>query len=153
MRVLVVCLGNICRSPLAEGILRAKAEDKGLLWEIDSAGTGSWHESNAPDERSIAVAKMNGIDISAQKARKIKKSDFDYYDLILPMDTSNRDDLYEMTSTMEQRNKIRLIMDVVYPNKNISVPDPYHGTEKDYVSVFEMLEPACGKVVELYQNI
>ncbi len=150
MRVLVVCLGNICRSPLAEGILRAKAEEKGVLWEIDSAGTGSWHEGNAPDERSIAVAKKNGIDISAQKARKIKKSDFDYYDLILPMDTSNRDDLYEMTSTMEQRNKIRLIMDVVYPNKNISVPDPYHGTEKDYVRVFEMLEPACEKVVELY---
>jgi protein-tyrosine phosphatase len=150
MRVLVVCLGNICRSPLAEGILRAKAEERGLQWEIDSAGTGGWHEGDAPDKRSITVAKKHSIDISKQKARKIRKEDFDNFDLILPMDTSNRDDLYEMTSTMEQRNKIRLIMDVVYPNKNISVPDPYHGVEKDYEKVFEMLEPACEKIIELY---
>jgi protein-tyrosine phosphatase len=150
MRVLVVCLGNICRSPLAEGILRAKVEEKGLDWEIDSAGTGAWHEDNPPDKRSIDIAKKHGIDITAQRARKIRKADFNDFDLILPMDTSNRDDLYEMTSTMEQRNKIRLIMDVLYPNKNISVPDPYHGIEKDYERVFEMLEPACEKVIELY---
>ena len=150
MRVLVVCLGNICRSPLAEGILRAKVEENGLDWKIDSAGTGSWHENELPDKRSIDIAKKHGIDITKQRARKIRKEDFDKFDLILPMDTSNRDDLYEMTSTMEQRNKIRLIMDVVYPNKNISVPDPYHGNESDYERVFDMLVPACEKIIELY---
>lgn len=152
MKVLVVCLGNICRSPIAEGILKSKVAQKGLDWVVDSAGTGGWHEGELPDNRSIIVARQNGIDITAQRARKILKTDLDEFDLILPMDTSNRDDLYEMTATKEQREKIRLIMDVIYPNKNISVPDPYYGKEEGFQQVFEMLDEACEKVIELYSK-
>jgi protein-tyrosine phosphatase len=150
MKVLVVCLGNICRSPLAEGILKAKAEAKGLKWEVDSAGTGGWHEGNSPDPRSIEVARKYGIDISQQRARKVEKEDFDTYDLILPMDTSNRDDLHVMAGQRDQRDKVRLIMDVIYPNKNISVPDPYFGGADGFERVFQMLDEACEKVVEIY---
>lgn len=150
MRILMVCLGNICRSPLAEGIMRAKVQERGLEWTIDSAGTGDWHEGNAPDNRAVAVAAKNGIDITQQKARKFDKEDFDNYDLILPMDTVNRDDLYELSSTMDKRDKIRLIMDVVYPNKNISVPDPYYGGDSGFDKVFDMLNEACEKVIDIY---
>lgn len=153
MRILMVCLGNICRSPLAEGILRAKAAANGLKWEIDSAGLGGWHEGEAPHQRSIAVANQHGIDISRQRARKIEKNDFDAFDVIFPMDIDNRDALYEMASTREQRDKVRLIMDVVYPNKNVSVPDPYYSNEAAYQNVFEMLDAACDKVVEIYGSI
>lgn len=150
MRILMVCLGNICRSPLAEGIMRAKVAENGLDWEIDSAGLGGWHEGEAPHQRSIAVAKKNGIDISMQKARKVEKKDFDEFDVIFPMDIDNRDALHEMASMREQRDKVRLIMDVVYPNKNVSVPDPYYSTDAAYENVFGMLEEACNKVIEIY---
>lgn len=153
MKVLVVCLGNICRSPLAEGILRSKAEALGLGWEIDSAGTGGYHIGSQPHEKSIEVAKKNGVDIKGQRARKISKEDFSNFDLILAMDTANRDDMYEMTSTMEQRNKIRLIMDLVYPNRDVSVPDPYYGGIEGYEKVWEMLDQACDKVLEVYAGM
>jgi protein-tyrosine phosphatase len=152
MKVLVVCLGNICRSPLAEGILKSKVEGKGLDWEVDSAGMGGWHEGELPDHRAISVAESHGIDIKNQRARKIQKEDFDKFDLVLPMDTSNRDDLHEMASKREQRDKVRLIMDVLYPNKNISVPDPYFGGDDGFERVFQMLDEACEKIVEVYSK-
>ncbi|MFZ4544947.1 MAG: low molecular weight protein-tyrosine-phosphatase [Saprospiraceae bacterium] len=150
MKVLVVCLGNICRSPLAEGLLRSKVEALGLNWVIDSAGTGSYHEGHQPHEKSIEVARKHGMDISNQRARKIGKEDFSNFDLILAMDTANRDDMYEMTSTMEQRNKIRLVMDVLYPNRDVSVPDPYYGGIEGYEKVWDMLDQACDKIIEVY---
>ncbi len=152
MKVLVVCLGNICRSPLAEGLLKSKVEALGLGWEIDSAGTGGYHEGSQPHEKSIEVAGRNGVDITNQRARKISREDFSKFDLILAMDTANRDDMYEMTSTMEQRNKIRLIMDLVYPNRDVSVPDPYYGGIEGYEKVWEMLDQACDKVIEVYAS-
>lgn len=152
MKVLVVCLGNICRSPLAEGLLKSKVEALGLGWEIDSAGTGGYHEGSHPHEKSIEVAGRNGVDITNQRARKISREDFSKFDLILAMDTANRDDMYEMTSTMEQRNKIRLIMDLVYPNRDVSVPDPYYGGIEGYEKVWEMLDQACDKVIEVYAS-
>ena len=152
MKVMVVCLGNICRSPLAEGLLRSKVQALGLGWEIDSAGTGSYHVGSQPHEKSIEVASKYGVDITQQRARKISKEDFSNFDLILAMDTANRDDMYEMTSTMDERNKIRLIMDLVYPNRDVSVPDPYYGGIEGYEKVWEMLDQACEKVVEVYAD-
>ena len=147
MKVLMVCLGNICRSPLAEGILKVKAKEKGLDWEVDSAGTSGWHVGELPDRRSIAVAKQNGIDIMDQRSRQVHPSDFENYDLILAMDASNYNELKKQATT-EQTQKIKMILNYSYPNENRRVPDPYY--EGGFELVFQLLEQACGKIIEEY---
>ena len=147
MKVLMVCLGNICRSPLAEGILKAKAKEKGLDWEVDSAGTSGWHVGELPDRRSIAVAKQNGIDIMDQRSRQVHPSDFENYDLILAMDASNYNELKKQATT-DQVQKIKMILNYSYPNENRRVPDPYY--EGGFELVFQLLEQACGKIIEEY---
>lgn len=149
MKVLMVCLGNICRSPLAEGILRHKCAQKNLDWHIDSAGTGKWHMGSAPDKRSVQVAIQNGIDISEQRARSTNSSDYEEYDLIFAMDTSNYRDLMRWAFDKEEENKIKLIMEEVYPDENRSVPDPYFD-DNGFQTVFEMLDKACTKIIEKY---
>jgi protein-tyrosine phosphatase len=149
MKVLMVCLGNICRSPLAEGIMRHKCRQKKLDWSIDSAGTGKWHLGAAPDKRSVDVAAKQGIDISGQRARSINSSDYEEFDLIFAMDISNYKDLMRWAFDKEEENKIKLIMDEVYPDENISVPDPYFDNN-GFQTVFDMLDKACDKIIEKY---
>lgn len=149
MKVLMVCLGNICRSPLAEGILKHKCAQKKLDWYIDSAGTGKWHLGAAPDKRSIQVAKQNSIDISNQRARSINSSDFEEFDLIFAMDTSNYKHLMQWAMDKEEENKIKLIMEEVYPDELMSVPDPYFD-DNGFQKVFDMLDKACDKIIDKY---
>lgn len=141
IKILMVCLGNICRSPLAEGILTAKLpKDK---FHLDSAGTGSWHIGRKPDERSIAVAKKNKIDISKQKGRQFTKRDFDDFDYIYVMDSSNYNDVLELADNQEQKNKVNFILNELFPNENVDVPDPYFGLPNGFESVYKMLNEAC----------
>ena len=141
VKILMVCLGNICRSPLAEGILASKLpKDK---FTVDSAGTGSWHIGHAPDERSIAVAKKNKLDISKQKGRQFTASDFDFFDYIYVMDNSNYSDVMELSKNQEQKNKVQLILNELFPNENVDVPDPYYGVPNGFDAVYKMLEEVC----------
>ena len=140
----MVCLGNICRSPVAEGIMRSKAEEYGLNIEIDSAGTSGWHNGELPDSRSMANAKENGIDISDQGSRKVVLSDFIEFDLLYAMDESNYNNLIHMCPENFQY-KVKMILNEVHPAKNISVPDPYYGND-GFQIVFDLLNEACEKI-------
>jgi len=140
VKILMVCLGNICRSPLAEGLLASKLpKDK---FFVDSAGTGNWHVGKKPDERSIATAKKNGLDISSQKAKHFTPKDFDTYDYIFVMDNSNYDDVIFLAKTDEQKSKVQLILDELFPGENVDVPDPYYGLQNGFDMVYEMLDEA-----------
>ncbi len=150
MKILCVCLGNICRSPLAEGILKQKIKLHGLDWTVDSAGTGSWHIGESPDPRSIQVARKHGIDITDQRARQFSTSDFDRFDLILAMDLSNLRDILSKARTEKDRSKVHLILDFIYPGKNKSVPDPYWDDD-GFEFVFQLLDKACEGVVKHFQ--
>lgn len=141
IKILMVCLGNICRSPLAEGILASKLPKN--KFKVDSAGTGSWHIGNAPDERSIITAKKNGILISNQKCRQITTNDFDFFDYIYVMDNNNYNDVLELSKNQEHRKKVQLILNELFPNENVDVPDPYYGVQNGFDSVYQMLDEAC----------
>lgn len=151
MRILMVCLGNICRSPLAEGIMRKKIEENNLNWVVDSAGTAGYHIGESPDPRSILIAKKNGIDISFLKGRKFNYGDFDHFDLILAMDSMNYTDIIKQCINTIEKNKVHLIMNFVSPQKNIAVPDPYYGGEDGFEQVYNMLNLACDQILSKYQ--
>lgn len=140
MKILMVCLGNICRSPLAHGIMEHLAKEKGLNWEIDSAGTGNWHVGEPPDRRSIRVAREHGIDISNQVCRLFKVNDFDYYDHIFVMDHSNLNDVLNLARTKQDAEKVELLLG------DKIVPDPYYEDEQ-FEPVFEMIEKGCRKII------
>lgn len=144
----MVCLGNICRSPLAEGILKHKVRQSGLDWTVDSAGTGFWHVGELPDQRSIAVARKYGIDITDQRARQFQPADFDRFDRILVMDTQNRRDVLRHARHDDHRAKVQLILDYLYPGQEENVPDPYYD-DNGFEEVFRMLDAACEKLLEL----
>lgn len=148
MRVLMVCLGNICRSPLAQGILESKCAEAGLNWFVDSAGTSGWHDGELPDPRSIKTAAENGIDITDQQSRLFIKEDFERFDLILAMDSSNFQNILKLATTNEDKEKVQLILNLVFPNENRAVPDPYYNDGFDLV--FELLDSACDQLIELY---
>jgi len=150
MKVLMVCLGNICRSPLAEGILKAKIAASGLKgWEVDSAGTAGWHSGNPPDDRSVAVGKQHDIDISAQRSRQFRATDFDRFDFILVMDSSNYTNVKRLASSQEEINKIQLIMNYVTPKHNQNVPDPYYDSD-GFEHVYQMLDKACAALLKAH---
>ncbi len=149
MRILMVCLGNICRSPLAEGILKHKLKAKNIEAFVDSAGTGGYHIDALPDERSIAIAKKYDIDITDQRARKLRSVDFTDFDLIFAMDTYNYQDLKKMTKDGEEV-KVKMILNESHPGKNMSVPDPYYGGKDGFENVYQMLNLACDKILENY---
>jgi protein-tyrosine phosphatase len=140
-KILMVCLGNICRSPLAEGILKSKLITKNI--QIDSAGTGSYHVGELPDPRSIAVAKNNGINITDQRARKFVVEDFDNFDLIYVMDAYNYNAVMKLARNEADRAKVDFILNAVFPNENLDVPDPYSGGDYGFKNVFKMLDEAC----------
>lgn len=137
----MVCLGNICRSPLAEGILKSKLPVNTFL--IDSAGTANYHVGNPPDLRSIAVGKKYGIDISNLKGRQFSVNDFDAFDLIYVMDDSNYRNVISMARSEQDKSKVKFILNEIYPNQNFDVPDPYYGGDHGFEDVFKMLDEAC----------
>lgn len=149
MKILMVCLGNICRSPLAEGIMKKKVEENNLDWEVDSAGTGYWHIGEKPDERSIAVAKNYGIDIRDQRARQLRPPDLQNYDLIFAMDSNNYRNIKTFAQSPDEEAKIELIMNLIKPGYNQNVPDPYYNSD-GFEEVYHMLDMACDKVIEVY---
>ena len=151
MKFLMVCLGNICRSPLAEGILKQKIEAEGLNWEVDSAGTSGYHNGELPDARSIAIAAEHGLDISDQRSRKLTVQDLENFDIIYVMDSSNYNDVMNLCQTTIQKSKVSLIMNMVLPERNVAVPDPYW-EDSGFKKVYLMLEEACSEVVKHYQK-
>lgn len=148
----MVCLGNICRSPLAEGILLYKTQQLGLDWEIDSAGTSSYHIGDKPDPRSVEIAGKNGIDITHQNSRQFTSIDFDRFDMIYAMDSSNYQNIKQLARNEADKNKVSLIMNEVQPNRNINVPDPYWGSF-GFDRVFEMLSEASEAIIKKYKDI
>jgi len=144
-KVLMVCLGNICRSPLAEGILKSKVNSN--LVEVDSAGTSATHEGELPDPRSIEVAQKHRLDITDQRSRPFKKKDFDEFDYIYVMDQSNYTNVVNLASNESQINKVKLILNELLPEENQEVPDPYYGGDRGFENVYQMLDRACEKIV------
>lgn len=146
VKILMVCLGNICRSPLAEGILQSKLPREQFL--IDSAGTGGWHVGQKPDKRSIQTAKQRGLDITRQRGRQIQITDFETFDYIYVMDNSNYKNVIALAPTEEAKSKVQMILNELFPNENVDVPDPYYGGQNGFEQVFDMLDDACEIIAE-----
>jgi len=140
-KILMVCLGNICRSPLAEGLLRAKLDP--TRFEVDSTGTGSWHVGNAPDPRSVAVARKNGLDISMLRGRQFSHQDFIDFDHIYVMDSSNLSNVLDLAQNDQEAQKVSMILDTIFPGEKVDVPDPYYGGNDGFDRVYDMLDQAC----------
>jgi protein-tyrosine phosphatase len=150
MKILMVCLGNICRSPLAEGILQNKAFRAGLTWSVESAGTNQYHTGEAPHPLSQKIAKLNGIDISKQRARSFKASDFEVYDKIYALAGDVMEEMKKIAGKKFDAGKADLLMNEFYPGKNMDVPDPYYGPEAGYHEVFELINKSCDCIIEKY---
>ncbi|GGI58423.1 low molecular weight protein-tyrosine-phosphatase [Winogradskyella haliclonae] len=145
-KILMVCLGNICRSPLAHGILESKLPNDHFY--VDSAGTSSYHIGDKPDQRSIAVAKSKGIDISKQKARQFIVADFDRFDIIYAMDKSNYENILSLAQNEDDKRKVKLILNENPSIIDKAVPDPYWGNMSDFEYVFEVLNETCDIVAK-----
>ena len=139
---MMVCLGNICRSPLAEGILQDKIEKRGLDWEVASSGTAGYHVGELPDSRSMEISRKHGVDISHQRSQKFHPSFLDDYDFILAMDIANYEDILSLCATDKQRQKVQLIMDYGDDPDITEVPDPYYGGRDSFANVYDMLDEA-----------
>ncbi len=144
INILMVCLGNICRSPLAEGILKSKLDSN--KYSVDSAGTANYHQGKSPDPRSIAVAKKNGLDISKQQAQQFEVEHFEMFDFIFVMDLENYYNVLELASSEAEKSKVQLILNESFPNGNAEVPDPYYGGDAGFDHVYSLLEAACQKI-------
>ena len=151
MKILMVCLGNICRSPLAEGILTEKVKKEKLNVKVDSAGTGGWHVGEAPDPRSVEIARQKGLDITHQRARKFSEYDFEVFDKIYVMDNQNKHDVLNLATTPEEENKVKLILDEIEAGQNKNVPDPYWDDD-GFEKVFNMLDKATDVIIEKIKN-
>jgi len=141
MRILFVCMGNICRSPTAEGVMRRLIEDEGLDIEVDSAGTGGWHAGEPPDERATVAAQRRGVTLEGA-ARQVKESDFRRFDLLVAMDRGNLSDLLDLAPDEEAREKVRLLV------PDADVPDPYYGGDRGFETVLDMVESACRELLD-----
>lgn len=148
MKILMVCLGNICRSPLAEGVLKHKAKQAGLDWTIESAGTNGYHIGEAPHRLSQKVAKLNGIDICEQKARRFVKEDFDRYDKIYAMADDVIDEMKRIAKEKYDPAKVDLFLNELYPGEHRSVPDPWYGTEPGYHDVYKLIDQTADRIIE-----
>ena len=142
----MVCLGNICRSPLAEGILRSKVDQSNIF--VDSAGTGGWHIGELPDTRSIEIAKQNQINISDQRCRKFKVNDFEVFDIIYVMDRSNLSDVLSLADTETHRKKVKMILNIKEKEHAMEVPDPYYGGADGFEEVYKLINQACNMIAE-----
>jgi protein-tyrosine phosphatase len=152
MKVLMVCLGNICRSPIAEGVLQYKANLAGLQWVVDSAGTNGFHVGEAPHPLSQKVAKSNGIDISNQISRQFTREDFKNFDLIFAMADDVLLDMKRIGIDQFDDKKTSLFLDSLYPGKHKNVPDPWYGSEDGYIEVFEMINKGCDAIIQQYST-
>ena len=142
-KILFVCLGNICRSPLAEGVLLHLNEQQQLGWTIDSAGTANYHVGEAPDKRTIRNAAANGVDLKALRARQFEADDFDKFDLILVMDANNKSNVLRLSKQPQHQKKVHLFLEYAGIQSPAEVPDPYYGEEKDFDEVFQLVKNAC----------
>lgn len=149
----MVCLGNICRSPLAEGILHHKSRQAGLNWTVESAGTNRYHIGEAPHPLSQKVALLHGIDISQQRARRITGADFDRYDKIYALAGNVIVDMQSLARQQYQPGKVDLLMNELHPGNNMDVPDPYYGAEPGYHEVFKMIGEACDSIISRYSHL
>ena len=152
MTILMVCLGNICRSPLAEGILQQKIKAAGLNWTVDSAGTNGYHINEAPHRLSQKVAKKRGIDISKQICRRFTVEDFEKFDKIYVMAADVVDEMKELTGNKFEDAKVDLLLNELYPGENKDIPDPWYGPEAGYNEVFDMIEEACEALIKKYKH-
>jgi len=148
MRILMVCLGNICRSPIAEGVLRHKLKEQGLGWEVASAGTESYHIGEAPHVYSQKVCKDHGIDISHQRASKFTADEFDKYDIIYAMAHDVYKEIQRIGGRQAQMNKVRYFLNELHPGSNNDVPDPYNHPEKDFAIVYNVIDKTCDALIE-----
>jgi len=146
----MVCLGNICRSPLAEGLLKSKLDNS--KYYIDSAGLGKWHVGELPDKRSIAVAKKHNLDITYQRCRQFSISDFDNFDIIYAMDINNYEAIIALAKTDKEKHKVKLLLDVLFPDEKIDVPDPYSGSKFQFEQVFKIIDKATTKIAQQFNN-
>ncbi len=147
-RILMVCLGNICRSPVAEGVMRQVVNEKKLNATVDSAGTAAYHIGEAPDKRSQANARKHNIDISKLKARQFRVNDFDAFDRIYVMDRSNYKNVKALARNEEDKAKVNLLLNAAFPGKDLDVPDPYYGGEQGFEDVFQLVYKACSIIGE-----
>ena len=143
----MVCLGNICRSPLAEGILKSKTKNI----EVDSAGTAGYHIGKNPDIRSIEIGKKNNIDISSQRARQFSSNDFSKFDKIYAMDNDNYSKIISLAKNQQEINKVELILNEIFPNQFKSVPDPYYGGARGFENIYNLLNKACEKIASKHE--
>lgn len=148
MKILMVCLGNICRSPLAEGILKYHAGRNGLDWQIESAGTSAYHAGEPPHRLSQKVALLHGIDISAQQSRQFVAADMDRYDRIYVMDEDNYTEVQTIAGEHWQSQKIKLLLDELNQPMFRNIPDPWYGGEEGYHKVFALIDEACKQIIE-----
>lgn len=150
MRILMVCLGNICRSPLAEGILQDKAHKAGLQWSVESAGTNGYHTGEAPHQLSQKVARLNGINISLQRSRKFTASDYEQFDIVYAMAADVVDDMRRIAGENFNAEKTLLLLNELHPGRDMDVPDPWYGTEPGYHEVYALIDKACAAVIDKY---
>jgi protein-tyrosine phosphatase len=146
VKILFVCTGNICRSPLAEGILKDKLKKRNILAEVDSAGLEDFHVGDPPDERASVVARKHGIEITGHRGRLFVKEDFDHYDKIYIMDSFHYMALSDMSRNDDDLKKVDYIMNAVEPGKNIAVQDPWYDGMNAFERVYEQLDHACEKI-------
>lgn len=146
----MVCLGNICRSPLAEGILKSKVNRQKIY--VDSAGTGDYHVGELPDKRSISVARKYELDITDQRGRQFSVSDFEDFDHIYVMDNSNFENVISLARHEEDKQKVKLILNEIFPGENVDVPDPYFGGDHGFENVYQMLDEACENIARKLQE-
>jgi len=152
MKVLMVCLGNICRSPIADGLLRQKVNEERLNVEVDSAGTISMHAGSAPDSRMISTAKNRGTDISFLKARQFTAADFELFDVIFAMDKNNKRDILSLAKTNADKQKVHLLLSEISDQEEANVPDPYYGTSKDFEHVYDLVDKATNTIIQKIKN-
>lgn len=153
MRILMVCLGNICRSPMADGWLRYKVKQHGLNLEVDSAGTADYHIGKEPDHRMRRISLDYGVSIDELRARQFSVDDFDTYDIIFAMDRSNEQHILRLARTSQDREKVRLLLNELHPDQNLEVPDPYYGTDANFREVIELLDHATDAFLINHQLI
>ena len=151
MRILMVCLGNICRSPIAEGVLQYKAEQLGLNWQVDSAGTESYHIGEAPHPYSQKICLQHGLDISSQRARKFVKEDFERYDKIYALAADVLEQIKRIAGNKTDISKLSLFLNELHQGSNASVPDPWYGNEDGYLPVYQMIDEVCDAIIEKYK--
>ena len=148
----MVCLGNICRSPLAEGIMTEKMKRLGRPYFIDSAGTGGWHTGEPPDHRSIDIAHKHGIDLKGQRARKITNKDLETFDFIFTMDEVVQHDVIALAVNKAQKSKVFLLLSFARVDQNPNVPDPYWGGKEEFEATYHLIENACDQLIARFEE-